>query len=102
MILQIVTHPVTTRMSREEYLADARTTLETWKNEPDLVSKLYCEGPDGSLVGVYLWKSRERAEATHDHHWMQTVLARRGVLPLVEYKDVRMILDNEMGTVTEF
>ena len=58
--------------------------------------------PDGSLVGVYLWKSRERAEATHDHHWMQTVLARRGVLPLVEYKDVHMILDNEKGTVTEF
>jgi hypothetical protein len=102
MILQIVTHPVTQRMTREDYLADARPTLETWRQEPDLVSKFYCENPDGALVGVYLWKSRERAEATHDAAWVESVFRKRGVRPIIEYKEVRMILDNDRGAVTEF
>lgn len=102
MILQIVTQPIGQRMTREAYLADARTTLATWQNEPDLISKFYCENPDGALVGVYLWRSRERAEATHGEDWMQKVFEKRGVRPTVEYKDVRMILDNAHGTVTEF
>ena len=102
MILQIVTHPVTQRMTREEFLADARPTLAGWRQEPDLVSKFYCENSDGALVGVYLWKSRARAEARHDAAWAEAVFRKRGVRPIIEYKEVRMILDNDKGTVTEF
>ena len=102
MILQIITHPVTQRMTREEYLADARPTLATWQQEPELISKFYCENPDGALVGVYLWKSRARAEATHDAAWVENVFRKRGVRPIIEYKEVRMILDNDRGTMTEF
>lgn len=102
MILQIVTHPVTQRMTREEYLADARPTLATWQHEPELISKFYCENADGALVGVYLWKSRARAEATHDQDWIDKVFDKRGVRPTIEYKEVRMILDNEKAAVTEF
>jgi len=102
MILQIITHPVIERLSREAYLADARPTLAMWRQEPDLIRKFYCENPDGALVGVYLWKSRERAEATHDDAWVESVMRKRGVRPIIEYKEVHMILDNAQGTVTEF
>lgn len=43
-----------------------------------------------------------RAEATHDAAWAENVFRKRGVRPIIEYKEVRMILDNDKGTVTEF
>ena len=34
--------------------------------------------------------------------WAENVFRKRGVRPIIEYKEVRMILDNDNGTVTEF
>ena len=52
--------------------------------------------------GLYIWPTREAAEAAHDARWRAGVEKRTGAAPMIRYFDLQMLLDNEAGTVTEW
>lgn len=102
MILQIVTFPDAPAQPAETILADARATVARWQSEGELVSKTYARRDDGAMVGLYVWKSRRRAEETHDAAWAEAAFRRMGVRPQISYADVFMVVDNASGTVGEW
>ena len=102
MIGEIVKYPAMPGVSREETVEDAKTVIAKWQAEPDLIRKHFMWSDDGKWnCGVYLWKSREAAEAAHNDAWRKAVEERTGQAPEISYFDTFMILDNENGTVEE-
>ena len=53
-------------------------------------------------AGLYVWPTREAAQAAHDAAWRAAVAQRTGSAPVIRYFDLQMLLDNEAGTVTEW
>lgn len=101
MIAELVTFPLAQHMEREAVMEDARTVIDHWRGNDQLIRKHFLIGEDGSIRGLYFWKSRAAAEAAHDEAWKNQAEVRLGVRPTIEYFDMLMVLDNVMGTVTE-
>lgn len=101
MIAELVTFALPEPMDREAVMADARSVIDHWRANPDLLRKHFLMGEDGSVCGLYFWKTRAAAEAAHDEAWKDRAEARLGVRPGIAYFDMLMVLDNVMGTVTE-
>ena len=58
---------------------------------------------DGTQGGaVYLWKSREAADAAHGAEWRVAVKERTGSEPTRQFFDLLILLDNEADKVTEY
>ena len=102
MIVELVLFKSPPGMSRDEILADAKTTVPRWRANRELVRKHYLLGDDGYGGGVYLWPSRAAAQRGHDAAWQAGVERRTGSKPMIKYFDLLMIVDNEQGTVTEW
>ena len=69
----------------------------------DLLRKHYLLSDDGrECGGLYVWPTREAAEAAHDAAWRAGVEQRTGAPPTIRYFQLQMLLDNEAGTVTEW
>jgi len=67
------------------------------------VRKHYLLADDGQeCAGLYVWPTREAAQAAHDAAWRASVEQRTGAAPSIRYFDLQMLLDNEAGTVTEW
>ena len=43
---------------------------------------------------MYLWHSREAAEAMYSDDWRQRIVQRFGTPPTIEYFDTPLIIDN--------
>ena len=102
MFAELVKLKLPAGFTREDALADARTTLERWSANPDLLRKHYLFGEDGCAYGFYVWKTREAAAKGHDAAWQEHARERIGEWPEITPFDVMMILDNEAETATEF
>ena len=102
MICEIVRFKVRAGMTREEVLQDARTVVERWQGEKELVRKHFLFDGEGEALGIYFWKSRQAAEAAHDEKWRNRVAEVHGSVPHIEYHDTLMIVDNLAGSVTEY
>ncbi|NNM71013.1 monooxygenase [Enterovirga aerilata] len=101
MIVEIVTFKHRPGQSREEVLEEARATVPKWQANPDLIRKHFLYGQDDAGGGIYLWPSREAAEAAHGPEWREGVRARTGSEPQIVYYDLLMVIDNERKTVAE-
>ena len=65
--------------------------------------KHYLLSDDGEeCAGLYVWPTREAAQAAHDAAWRAGVEKRTGAAPVIRYFALQMLLDNEAGTVTEW
>jgi hypothetical protein len=64
-----------------------------YKGLAGLVRKYYLfqEGTGG---GVYLWESREAADAVYTDEWKATIKARYGAEPTITYFESPVIVDN--------
>jgi hypothetical protein len=102
MICEIVRFAVRPGMTRQEIIEDARTVVERWQGEGDLIRKHFLFDGGKESLGIYLWKNREAAEAAHNEAWRQRVKDVHGSEPTIEYHDTMMIIDNPAGTVTEY
>ena len=81
-------------------LEQARTTFEAsapnYRNVPGLQRKHYLLGEGGTIAGgVYLWDSREQAEAFYDDVWRAKLTERYGAPPTVEYFDSPVSVEAE-------
>ena len=66
---------------------------------PGLVRKCHVLGDDGTGGGVYLWESREAAEALYDGAWHAMIRQRYGAEPSVRYFETPVIVDNLTGEI---
>ena len=103
MIVELVTFKAPVDGDWDSILDDARATIPRWRADPHLVRKHYLLSDDGKECGgLYIWPTREAAEAAHDAAWRAGVEKRTGSAPTIRYFDLQMLLDNETGTVTEW
>ena len=103
MILELVTFKAPPGADWDAILADARATVPRWRANRELVRKHYLLSDDGEeCAGLYIWPTREAAQAAHDAAWRAGVEKRTGAAPVIRYFDLQMLLDNEAGTVTEW
>jgi len=102
MIVEFVQFKYPPGRSREQILADARTSVPRWRDNQELVRKHYIAGEDGAGGAFYIWPSKEAAQRGHNAAWRANIEKRTGSTPVISYFDLLMIVDNEAGTTTEF
>lgn len=86
--------PITREQGREIFLS----TAPKYREVPGLIRKYYLLSMDGTLVGgVYLWKSRQEAEALYTEDWRRFVQGKYGSEPMVTYFECPVIVDNLTG-----
>ena len=87
----------------DDILNDARAVIPRWQANPDLLRKHFLLSDDGrECGGLYVWPTREAAEAAHDAEWRAAVERWTGAPPTIRYFQLQMLLDNEAGTVVEW
>ena len=103
MIVELVTFKAPAGADWDAILSGARATVPHWRANRDLVRKHYLLSDDGrECAGLYIWPTREAAQAAHDAAWRAAVAERTGSEPVIRYFELQMLLDNEAGTVTEW
>jgi hypothetical protein len=103
MIVELVTFKATPGASWDDILADARAVIPKWRANADLLRKHFLLSDDGQECGgLYVWPTREAAEAAHNAEWRAGVEKRTGSPPVIRYFGLQMLLDNEAQTVTEW
>ena len=86
MIVAIVRFPVSPAMSIDEATKSYVASAPSYQSLPGLLRKHYLLGEGGSVGGgVYLWDSREAAEAVYTDAWRERLTDRFGAAPSVEY-----------------
>jgi heme-degrading monooxygenase HmoA len=67
---------------------------------PGLAYKYYTLADDDRFGGLYLWQSREQAQAWFNPAWFARVRKERGVEGTVRYFDAPVVVDNTRGIPT--
>lgn len=89
--------PITLDEARNIFMSTAPKYLDV----PGLIRKYYLLSQDGSTVGgVYLWDSREEAEALYTEEWRSFVREKYGTDPTVIYMDTPVVVDNLAHEIT--
>ena len=100
MIVTITTFKLPMPITRDEAKAIFLSTAPKYQSVPGLVRKSYLYGDDGVTVGgVYLWHSREQAQAMYTDAWRALVREKYGTEPLVAYFDSPVTVDNVTGAI---
>ncbi|WP_113910561.1 monooxygenase [Roseovarius dicentrarchi] len=96
MLIAIVQIPGLER-SEEDAIASARTSAPTFSHMPGLTRKYFLNGENGG-GGVYIWESREQADAWYTPEWANKIKERFGAAPTLTYYDNYVVLDNIANT----
>jgi hypothetical protein len=103
VILAIVTFPITAPMSVEEAAAIFQNTAPKYLNLEGLLRKNYMVSDDGRTVGaVYLWRSRQDADALYTEDWKKFVTEKYGVAPSLRFMHAPVMVDNVAGQIVTF
>ena len=92
MFIAIVQIPIKKR-SKEDAIKAAKASAPTFVEARGLIRKYYLNGDDGG-GGVYLWESREAAEAWYNDKWWVRAEKSFGVRPKLTYYDNYVVVDN--------
>jgi|TARA_B100001964_G_C14029611_1_gene507666 hypothetical protein len=92
MFIAIVQIPGAKR-SKEQAVEAGKASAPMYLGMTGLIRKYYLNGDEGG-GGVYLWESREAAEAWYDDDWWPMMEKRFGVRPTLTYYDNHVIVDN--------
>ena len=95
MLIAIVQIPGLQR-SAEEATKSGRVSAPVYARLPGLKRKYFLNGEAGG-GGVYLWETREQAEAWYNEDWAARIAARFGARPVVTYYDNYVVVDNDAG-----
>lgn len=97
MFIAIVQIPVSKR-GKEDAIAAGKASAPAFFGAKGLIRKYYLNGDEGG-GGVYLWESREAAEAWYNDEWWVRMEKGFGVRPKLTYYDNHVVVDNEAGEV---
>lgn len=80
----------------------SRANAPMYRDKPGLIRKYYVGSEDGTTVGgIYLWESREAAEAAYDDAWHERVTAAYGAPPSITYLYTPVVVDNRHAEIVE-
>lgn len=98
MISELVWFDLPAGMPREEVVAGMREVAPHWRANPDLIRKNFLYDPKNGRTGaLYLWKTREAADAAHDEAWRRRVHEKYGSVPVREFFETPLVVDNALG-----
>lgn len=98
MMIAIVQIPGLERSS-EDAIKSAKISTPTFAGLPGLVRKYFLNGENGG-GGVYIWESREQADAWYTEEWAAKIEQRFGARPKLTYYDNYVVIDNVENTVS--
>jgi hypothetical protein len=94
MIVAVVNFALPAPLSSDEARAMFESSAPSYQNVDGLRRKHYLLAEDRrSAGGVYLWDSREQAEALYNDEWRARLAARYGSQPQVTYYDSQVTVD---------
>ena len=94
MIVAVVNFALPAPLSSDEARALFEASAPSYQAVAGLRRKHYLLAEDGrSAGGVYLWDSREQAEALYDDAWRARLTARYGSEPHVTYYESKVTVD---------
>ncbi len=101
MITVIVKYKTAKRFSREEVSKMLLTGAEgMFKGLPHLYSKQFCfDVAKNEGLSVYLWDTKESAEAFFNDQFLESFQQSMGSTPSVEYFDTIVAVDNRIGDI---
>ena len=100
MITTIVNIKRPTPMSLDKAREVFMTTAPKYRDVPGLIRKYYLLSEDGFTAGgVYLWESRDGAEAMYNPAWFAFIREKYGVDPEVFYFESPVVVDNLAGEI---
>ena len=97
MFIAIVQLPGVAR-SKEEAITSGLASSSKFSGMDGLQTKYYLNGKAGG-GGVYIWESREKAEAFYTDDWYPAMEKIFGVRPVVTFYDNYVVVDNDAGEV---
>jgi hypothetical protein len=97
MFIAIVQIPGVER-SREEAITAGMNSVGKFAGMDGLNRKYYLNGENGG-GGVYIWESREKAEAFYNEDWFPMMEKAFGVRPTLTFYDNYVVVDNLAGEV---
>jgi hypothetical protein len=101
MIIAIVRFALPKPLSVDEALASFEPGAPAYQTIAGLRRKHYLIADDGLVAGgVYLWDSREQAEATYNDEWRERLTKRYGAAPMVAFFQSPLTVDPSCVTRT--
>lgn len=84
--------------TKEEMRSVIKATAHNYLNIDGLVRKYYGIAEDGrTLVGIYLWNSKESADRFYTPTWIQNMTERWGAAPLRAEWETPMVVEIAEG-----
>jgi hypothetical protein len=99
MLIAIVQIPMKGKKTKEQAIQGAMASTDRYLGMPGLIRKDYLSSDEGG-GGVYLWETREAAEAWYNDDWWVMMEDRFGVRPSLVLYDHYLTVDNDAGVVT--
>ena len=97
MITAIVNFPAPEGATSESMAKAFSETAPLYEGLAGLVRKYYLYDPEsGTAGGVYLWESRDAAEAVYNDEWRARLTAKYGSAPSVRYFESPVIVPTEI------
>jgi len=94
MITAIVQYKLPLEITREDCEKHFHKIAEGFRAVPGLHRKNFICADDGWAGGVYLWDTREAAEAFYSGPWREGIRARYHMDPSIKYFETFAITDN--------
>jgi hypothetical protein len=99
MITAIVNFKLPAGTIADEATKLLKESAPKYREVPGLIRKYFLLGDDGTGGGVYLWESREAAEALYTVSWRNMIAERYGATPSIRYFETPVIVDNTVGEI---
>lgn len=101
MIVTFVTFHLSEPTTLAVITATFRATAPKYQGMPGLLRKNYWVSEDGARAGgIYVWESREAADAIYTDDWKAFVTGKYGAPPEIEYLHSPVMVDNRDGSIT--
>ena len=95
MITALVQFKLPQPITREKAQEIFQSTAPRYQSTPGLIRKYYVLSEDGGTAGgVYLWKSKQDAEALYTKEWASYIRDKYGADPSVTYFESPVVVDN--------
>ncbi len=100
MITALVQFKLPEPISRDKAKEIFLGTAPKYREVQGLIRKYYLLSEDGGTAGgVYLWRSREDAEACYTDDWKRFIEQKYGSQPSIRYFATPVVVDNLIGEV---
>lgn len=97
----VVKIPIPPRIDRSRLEAGMAKSVPEFQALPGLVRKYYTISDDQKFGGIYLWSSRQAAEAHFNHDWRARMAKLYGFSAETTYFDVPILIEGpELGKLT--